>query len=189
MLYGLNKDGLMIYANLCGIMLILMINFAFPIWLVRNRNRRHRGKVYATNLSSPQTVKSGRLLAIIKDEEFGKKLEDFCRENYCLDSLYFIYFVLEFLKDVETKETDDISQSFQRGLNQFILPFSRLEVNISSKCRQRIVASQSSQQGSQEVPSDIFNEAFEEVAGMLYENLYTSFMRRLKPLEKAMISG
>ncbi|CAM9499242.1 unnamed protein product [Ectocarpus sp. 8 AP-2014] len=118
--------------------------------------------------------------------ELAEQFGIFCRENLCMESWDFLVDVVRYERIapslVANHPEDEQFNSFLFILNQYLLPTSPDEINISSSMSKRILSfgtRETFNELSLEERVGILKEPFDEIVRMLEQNLLNKFQRRV----------
>ncbi|CAM9668711.1 unnamed protein product, partial [Ectocarpus fasciculatus] len=118
--------------------------------------------------------------------ELAQQFGNFCRENLCMESWDFLVDVVRYERIarslIANHPEDEQFDSFSFILNQYLLPTSPDEINISSSMSKRIVRFRTREvfnELSLEERVGILKEPFDEILRMLEQNLLNKFQKRI----------
>ncbi|CAN0184313.1 unnamed protein product, partial [Ectocarpus sp. 4 AP-2014] len=118
--------------------------------------------------------------------ELAQQFGEFCRENLCMESWDFLVDVVSYERIapslIANHPEDEQFNRFVFILNQYLLPTSPDEINISSSMRKRVLSfgtREAFNELSLEERVGILQEPFDEILRMLGQNVLNKFRRRV----------
>ncbi|CAM9794056.1 unnamed protein product [Pylaiella littoralis] len=114
--------------------------------------------------------------------EMAQRFGRFVQENLCMESWDFIVDAVQYEMQI-TRDQDEHYDAFLIILNQYLLPISPDEVNISSKMSKRMASFKTREAFvalNEEERLNILSEPLDEIVRVLEQNLLNKFQARIK---------